>query len=211
MPTVSFDSFLPELSPIVPGCPEPVVTNALRTAAAEFCRRTLCWQVRLAEVAVTSASFPYAIPIPTHAQLSRVKAAHVGKVKLNPTNYEVLDQLRDWDTQLGTASHYLVEPDDTLVVFPKPSTATDLRLTVVYGVARSAVLLETFLYDQHRDALVHGALRLLTAMPDRAWSRPNDVVYHTSKFEQAVQATKVDVNSNSRAPGDLHVAPRSFA
>lgn len=211
MATVALDVFLPELNPHVMGCPEPVVTNALRTAATEFCRRTLCWQERLPAVSVTDTSFPYAIPVGAHAQLARVQSVNVGTIKLGPTNYEVLDQLHDWDTQMGSPSHYLVEPDDTLVVFPLPAVAADLRLTVAYGVARDATVLEDFLYDQHRDALVHGALRLLNAIPDRSWTRPNDVLYHTAKFEQAVQATRIDVKSNSRAPGDLRVAPRPFA
>jgi len=211
MATVALDVFLPELNPHVMGCPEPVVRNALRTAATEFCRRTLCWQARLPAVEVSAASFPYAIPVGAHALLARVLSVRLGLLKLGPTNYEALDQLHDWDTQLGSASHYLVEPDDTLVVFPLPAVASDLRVTVAYGVARDATVLEDFLYDQHRDALVHGALRLLTAMPDRSWSRPSDVLYHTAKFEQAVQATRIDVKSNSRAPGDLRVTPRPFA
>lgn len=211
MATVALSVFLPELNPRVMGCPEPVVTNALRTAATEFCRRTLCWQERLAAVAVTSISFPYAIPVPVHAELSRVMAVHVGLAKLYPTNYEALDVVYDWDTRLGAPSHFLVEPDDTLVVYPLPEVSSDLRMTVAYGVARDATVLEDFLYKQHRDTLVDGALRLLTAQPDRPWSRPNDVAGHSVKFEQGVQAARIDINRNVRAPGDLRVSPIPFA
>ncbi len=37
MAEVNFDTILKEVSPFVPNCPEPVMVNAIRNAAIDFC------------------------------------------------------------------------------------------------------------------------------------------------------------------------------
>jgi len=197
MATVDLSVFLPELATHVAGCPNPLITNALTTAATEFCTRTLCWQERLAAVDVTKSSFPYTIPVASHAAhatLVRVMAAQIENLILKPTSYEDLDHLPAWDTQEGTPYGFLITSQGTLLAYPLPSEATTLRLTVALTVERAATVLEEFLYIRWRDVLVHGALRILHAMPDKPWSKPDLVGLHTKPFEQGVAAARVEAN-----------------
>lgn len=110
MATVSLDSFLSELSPHVTGCPNPLITHALVTAATDFCTRTLVWQERLAAVAVTKLSFPYTIPAAAHATPVKVLTAQAGDVILTPTSYAALDTSHDWDTAEGAPYGFLITP-----------------------------------------------------------------------------------------------------
>lgn len=211
MPTVSLDVFVPEINPRVVGCPDGVLKNALLTAATEFCTRTLSWQVRHAPVSTSATSYPYTIPLPAHAALARVMAAHVGSSKLEPTSYEVLDHSYNWDTHQGNPSHFLVEADSELVVFPLPSTSMDLRITAAYTVARNATVLEEFLYTTWRDTLVAGALYNLTSQPGRAWSDPAFAEMYQLKFEQGVTSARAEVRTNGKTLGELSVSPRPLA
>jgi len=210
MATVALTTFLPEITPHVPGCPEPVILNALVTAATEFCTRTLAWQERIASVQVTSGSFPYDIDVDTHAALARVMSVTVGTLKLTPTSYAALDQTTNWDTQTGTPVSFLIQSDGDLLVYPLPSESMALTMTISNTVARSATVLEKFLHTRWRDVLVAGALRIIHAMPDKSWSKPDMVALHTQKFEQGVTAASVDRN-RSQMVSTQAVIMRPFA
>lgn len=211
MPTVSLDAFVPQINPHVVGCPDGVLKNALLTAATEFCTRTLSWQVRQAPVATSATSYPYSIPLPAHATLARVLAVHVDTSKLKPTSYEALDQSYDWDTRTGNPSHFLVEANSTLVVFPLPAAPMDLRITAACTVARDATVLEDFLYTTWRDALVAGALYNLTSQPKRAWSDSTQAQTHLLQFERGIHAARTEVRTNGKTLGELCVSSRPIA
>jgi hypothetical protein len=211
MATVALDTLLPEISPIVPGCPEPVILNAVRTALTEFCTRSLFWKERLVPVSVQSGDFPYTIPAPAHGQFARVLSAHAGEVELHATSYDALDRNSDWDSKTGTPYHYVITPNRQLVVYPKPESAINLRLTVAYTALPTATVMEDFLFDRWRYALASGALKLLYAMPDKGWSHPDLAPYHANRFEVAIKDAFIEGRVANMARGTLSVTQRPFA
>lgn len=210
MGTVALSAFLPELNPHVAGCPEPLILNALSSATTEFCNRTLIWQERLPEVQVTSSGFPYTIPVEPHATFERVISAQVGTIVITPTSYKSLDDLPNWDTILGTPQNFLITIHGKLIVYPLPAISAPLRLTVAFTAARGAILIEDFLFTRWRDVLVHGALSLLHAMPERAWSKPDKVGLHGAKFEQGISLARSE-QDRGQVVSDKTINMRPFA
>lgn len=210
MATVALDVFLPYINPKVPGCPDPLVKSALVTAATDFCTRSQIWHERLAAVSVTSGSFPYTVPVSSHAELIRLLSAYAGTSKMTPASYAELDTVYDWDTQTGTPSRYLFNASGKLIAYPLPNTAMDLRLRIVNTVARDATVLEDFLYERWRDELVHGALAVLTSQPNRSWSNAEQYVLHANKFEQGVSKARIEAERNL-STNDAYVAQRPLA
>lgn len=210
MATVALDVFLPQISTKVMGCPDPVVRDALVRAAAEFCTRSECWHELQAAASVTSANFPYSIPVAAHARVIRLLAAKVDGSTITETSYGALDSVEDWDTETDTPAHYLFNSSDKLIVYPLPIAAVSLRLRVVYTVARAATVLEDFLYTRWLEEIASGAVAKLVSEPNKVWSNPDQYAFHKAIFERGVVAARIESRRNLTT-ADMCVAMRPAA
>lgn len=210
MATVAIATFLPHISPKVLGCPDPLIYNALRSAAFDFCSRSEIWSTRLAAASVTSADFPYSIPTDAHAQAVRLLSARCDGASLTETSYDALDSVEDWDTETGTPANYLFNEDDKLVVYPLPSGTSTLRLRVVLAPARGAELIDATLDNKWREALASGAIALLCAEPNKPWSNAEQYAYHNNIFEQGVRDARIEARRRMTT-GNISVAMRPAA
>jgi hypothetical protein len=193
MATVPLDVFLPEIAPNVVGCPEPLIKNALVTAAREFCSRTLCWQVSLPKVELSDGDFPYSIPTPTDGDLARVLSVRTDYLNLSPTTVSMLDNIVNWEEHFGAPGLFYITPTGKLVLYPRLSEPIEIRVTAAYTVSFDAAQLEDLLFNYWRDAIVSGTLKYLQAMPNKGWSNPDHAMIHGSRFENGMKMCAAEV------------------
>lgn len=210
MATVALSAFLPQISPKVTGCPDPLIYNALLSAATDFCSRSMIWSSRLAAASVTSANFPYTIPASAHARAVRLISAYVDGSELTETTYAKLDTVEDWDTETGTPAQYLFNEDDQLIVYPLPDTTVSLRLRAVFAPARGATAIEQTLYTNWLEPLASGAIKILAAEPGKPWSDPTQFSYHSGIFERGVASARAEA-LRRMTQADVTVAMRPLA
>lgn len=211
MATVSLKNFLPYVTPKVPACPQPIVLDAVRAAAIDFCERTLLWFEKQAVVAVDSLSFPYTITPPAHGAVTRVTHVFVDGIELQPKTFDVLDISDTWDTETGSPKYYFLVFGSGLRVQPLPESSMDMRVTVAYAPTRTAEVVESFLYDIWLDAVAAGALRRLMSDIGAVWFNADGSAFYNQVYASKVHEAMIERNSGVQVVAPLQVRCVPFA
>ena len=212
MASTRFDAFLPEAAPLVPGCPNPVIVNAVRNAAIEFCTETLAWQETQDAFSATSAEFPLTLDAPSGARVVQVVSMTVEGAPVDPVAEDLLDQtVPGWRTQTGSGVLGFYQPDDvTVSTYPLPETALTFRLRVAYSPTRAASSMNADIAQRHMESIVAGAAARLMDMPAQPWTNAVQAEVYRMRFGRAIHNLRVAVNK-SRTRAELQVRMRRFA
>jgi hypothetical protein len=93
----TFASLIPRINPNVPGCPQPLMEQAVRHAAIRTCERTLVWRHAEPEFAVSPGVHQYFYRKPQDADVHVVFAAMVNGSPLERLTLEqALMKYPDW-------------------------------------------------------------------------------------------------------------------
>lgn len=168
----------------VPGCPEPLISDAIIDAAIEFCRRT---RAVTEDVSVTTAAADATYPLDTSAgtRAWRVLRVERDTVPLNKSSKPVFDANPHLRAD-GTASHYYLE-DDTLTLGPVPEVVETLDVSVVVEPVLGATTIPDVLYNDWRRVVAAGAKAILLAIPKTEWQSLSDAAIELAAFNSGVE------------------------
>ncbi len=96
-----------------------------------------------------------------------------------------------------------------LSLYPTPSQAEPLVVRAAYTPTESATTLPDFLGQDYRDAVTGGAKSILMAIPGKAWTNPELVMFHRAKFDAAI-STAVAEELHGRTVSTVTLRPRRF-
>lgn len=208
----ALSAFIPEIAAACPNCPSPLMEQAIRRAATEFCFKTLWWIVKLDAVGVSAGLAQYSLSPPDSESIIAMvmDINYDGRKLLLPVT---LDQLTtsypEWESDEGDPSMYLQISTGELELVPVPEESAIMVATVALAPSRTTEVIDDGIYNYHFDTVVHGALWKLYEMPGKAWSDPQAALYHENLFYYGVNSAKASrIRSNSRA--NLRVDPVSF-
>ena len=214
MLTRTLREFRFQVSPDVPGCPGAMIDRAVRQAAIEFCRFTRTWREALDPFRARDGVAEYELDLPACALIESVVFAQHNGVEILPTTEQTLVDTGDtWRTQEATqVTNYYLKDRNLLRVYPIPDTTTAKALDVVVALkpAQDATELPEILFNDHLEALGHGALQRLKAMPRKSWSAPEDVQYHMAQFERMKKDEKAERLNDYTRESTLRVRPASY-
>ena len=194
MATVGFDYFLPEAAPWLPGCPNPVITHALRSAAIDFCRRSLAWVVDPAAVLTVADQQEYDIALPVaETEFVMPRRVFVGGAEVFPldANNSADIAVPVADLGSGTVTRFDVNGDNQLVLIPAPA-ADDIEIVTKIAVcpARDGTVMDAVLASIYYEVIASGAIARLAAEENKPWSSPSSAVRRGNMFEAGVTAAK---------------------
>lgn len=211
LPDTYLGVFLPHVIPHCPSCPDPVALHMLRRAAQRFCERTKAW--RYTATQAISANGPVVVT-PTPSQIVEIESATFDGADLSPSTFVYADpeQLTGQVstgrplriTQVGPGS-VQIEPftAGTLRVslFLKPRPGRSLSGDPSDPLRDTLDMVPAFLFDQHADAIAAGALALILAIPDQAFTNLQMAGAYGATFEAAcVELEAVSRRGQQRAP-----------
>lgn len=194
----ALSAFTPYIAPEVPGCPEPLIDDAVRRAAIEFCDKSRALRERVA--VNTVASQDYVTLAPTGGDVAHLYKLMVGDETLDPTTRTDFDE--DGDT--GQPLEYYVEPPNTLRLYPVPDAIYALVAHVAVKPDRDATTLDDVLYNNWRDEIAAGAKARLMLMSKQPWYNPDDAAVAQGIFQSAI-----DRAAHKRATGNVGAPIRS--
>lgn len=185
----------------VPGCPEPLIADAIIDAAIEFCRKT---RAVTEDVTVTTVAADATYPLTTSANTRAWRVLRVERdtVPLNKSSKPVFDanvHLR----AAGTASHYYLD-DDTLTLGPVPEAIETLDVSVVVEPVLGATTIPDVLYNDWRRVVASGAKAVLLAIPKTEWQSLSDATVELGLFRAGI-----DDAISKRDGGGAGYIPRS--
>ena len=209
--TVALETFIPDIAVECSGASNPLILSAVRTAAIEFCRKSLYWQEEMDPVPIIKGVAEYELSPGVGVQIVRIMSVNIdGDGTLPPLTLEQVERaLPQWRTVQGDPAGFVAINPETFRLTPVPDTAGTLNATVAYAPTRTGGVVPDAIYDQHFEVIKHGTLSRLKAMMGHAFYDPQAAIYYTGRFNAGVNAAAVERNKGfSRA--NLRVEPRAF-
>jgi hypothetical protein len=183
MTTVAFEDFLPQVAPLVLMCPNPMVVNAIRNTAIDFCTRTNVWQETQDTESATAIGLPLDLSAPVGAMVVLVLACKIDGQLIPPVTIDYLDDRHpNWEVATGTPSNYFQPNTAQLGLYPKPVAAVNVTLRVAYAPTRASTGIDSAIYENNLTTIAAGALASLLVMPGVAWSNPELALYYAAIY-----------------------------
>lgn len=191
-------AYTPYISPDVPGCPEPLIDDAVRVAAIAFCAGSACIRERIAFNTVTAQD--YVVMAPVGGDVVRVYRVMIGDTILQPTRRDDFDE----DGDRGQPREYYVEGDNTLRLYPVPDAIYAVVAHVSVKPDRDAATLDDMLFNRYRDDIASGAKAKLMLMANQPWANTSGAELHAAIFNNAI-----DMAAHRRATGGVSAPLRT--
>ena len=186
---IKYETLLPEILPMVSGCPDTLVENNIRAAVIELCERASVYQAELDPVTTVSNIYEYDLETPTGTSVQKVLwVTHQGK-DLEPLTTTLLEQrLPKWREESGVPEYFIQQTSSTFVLAPIPSD-TVVGSTIVRAVLRpthTSTACDEDVMNDYRDTIVNGALFRLLRIPNKDWSDLQSASIYGQLFNQGV-------------------------
>ena len=162
----TWDQFYPYILTDVIGCPFPLVDNALRLAAREFCQDTSAIREWSDAVTADGISPVFDFDISTSQELVKVMKAIVNDVDYDVISYKELPE--DWQNASPASIGNKVVQLDLLQyrVFPAPVAGDVITLQIATCPTIRATSCADDLVTRYADDIANGAkARLMTMQP----------------------------------------------
>lgn len=187
----ALSTLLPEILPYVPGCPDPMVEQELRSAARIFFTRTKAWVQWLDEEYLVANLREYDLSLPAGTEVVRVQRATVDGRPVEVVGWNSLPS--DMAIHGAGGTPQLVSSPDrlTLTIGAPGASGSRLQVQAALMPSRSATAIPDHLLSQHADALIDGAKYRLLRVPGPL-HKPQEAAEAMALFERAIAACSVD-------------------
>lgn len=200
---MTLDWFLPYMLIELPGCPQPLVKQALLSAASEFCRRTHAWSEVQEPIELQPGVRDYELDAPSGARVCVALDVMVNNRPLRP-----LRPMLPEEESCPVWFNMAIERG-MLSLYPTPTQAETMRVRAAYEPTEDAQTLPDFLGHDYLGAMTGGTKAILMAIPGKTWSHPDLVPYHRQKFDDAVVEALAD-ELHGRTVGAVTLRPVRF-
>jgi len=192
----SFESFMKDVLPYVPGCPDTVVENALRSSSIELCEKAAVYTKELDPITTVAGIHEYEFGQPTGTKVDKIIWGIYNGRDLEAITPRMLESRKPkWreSNNTSTPEYFLQQSPDLFWLIPVPDTtkASGIIMNVSLKPSRTSNNILTEIADDYRDGIIFGALYRLLRMPSRDWSDPQAAVDYAGLFAQTVQDAEI--------------------
>ncbi|SEK64357.1 hypothetical protein [Nitrosovibrio tenuis] len=186
--------------PDTPGCPFEAMDAALRQAATSFCEQSLAWKYEHPSIPVTIGIASYGVVAPAEAMMHAIIHAEFDGKEINSRIREADTWTAGWSRKTGMPEYIFgAAPSVTLV--PVPDVAGTLSMTIALKPSPTAAGIDDFIFNEYREAIVHGALARLMLSPRKPYTNAQLAQYHSQQFlVKTADAGMRVARSYTRAP-----------
>lgn len=214
----TFESLLPDVLPSVYGCSDPVAIAAIRSAAIDFCTKSEVYQQELDPVTTVAKIYEYDLEPPKHTVVHKILWLINNGEKLEPVSTGLLEQrLPAWrdKANAGIPKYFVQQGQDVFFLAPMPA-ATKVESVILRAVLKpqvAALELDDEIINNHKDAIVNGALFRLLRTPAKVWTDYSAAQIYASLYAEGVKEAE-DKARASNTPiarsvkyGGYHTSP----
>ena len=185
-----------DVLPYVPGCPDTMVENALRSSSIELCEKAAVYTKELDAISTVSGIYEYEFGQPAGTKVDKIIwAMYDGRDLEAITPRGLAAQKPKWrdGNNNSTPEHFLQISPEAFWLIPIPDTtnATGILMNVSLKPSRSSNNILTQIADDYRDGIIFGALYRLLRMPARDWSDPQAAADYAGLFRQTVEDAEI--------------------
>ena len=185
-----------DVLPYVPGCPDTMVENALRSSSIELCEKAAVYTKELDAISTVSGIYEYEFGQPAGTKVDKIIwAMYDGRDLEAITPRGLAAQKPKWrdGNNNSTPEHFLQISPEAFWLIPIPDTtnATGILMNVSLKPSRSSNNILTQIADDYRDGIIFGALYRLLRMPARDWWDPHAAGDYAGLFRQTVEDAEI--------------------
>jgi len=199
----SFDSLVKEVLPYVPGCPDTLVENHIRSATIDFAERSKAFVFDLDPITTVSGVYEYDFDAPTGTEVHQILWMTFDGNDMDPISPRSLElNFTDWRDRTGRPNVYLQKTPSTFWLVPVPGStlSNGILASVALKPTRTTSNIDTNFSNTYRDGIIYGALYRLLRIPQRDWSDPRAANEYFALFNEEVKQAELKARG-----GDLGV------
>lgn len=179
-----------DILPHVPGCPEPLIEDALKRVAIQFCRFTHIWEEQLEDIYPINGITRYSVNAPEGTEVISISYCATKTTPVPKSNWPQINPFG-----------LLKFPEQ-----PDPSKGP-LEIRAILKPTRTATGMPDQIGLHYQEALINGALAKLQEMPRKDWTDLQLSAYHQTLFDESVREARFR-KANSNTDKLMRVAPR---
>jgi hypothetical protein len=184
---ISYEALLPDILPMVPGCPDSLIKNNIRAAVIELCERASVYQAELDPLTTVGNIYEYDLEAPSGTAVQKILwITHEGK-DLEPLTSTLLEQrIPKWREGNGVPEYYIQQGSALVWLAPIP-TATGVSSTIVRAVLKpthTSSACDDGVMNDYRDTIINGALFRLLRIPNKEWTDLQGASVYGSLFNE---------------------------
>ena len=190
----SFNSLVKEVIPYVPGCPDTLILNNLRSATIELCEKSKAFVFDLDPITSISGVYEYDFDQPTGTDVHQILWATYDGEDLDPISPRSLEvNYPDWKDKSSIPQVYLQKTPNTFWIVPIPSSTktSAIQLSVALKPTRSSNNIDTTFSNDYRDGIIYGTLYRLLRIPAKDWTDPAAARDYLSLFNEEVKQAEL--------------------
>lgn len=203
--------------PFVPGCPEPMVDQAVIDSAVELAEFSQAIYEASPTIRLVEGRSTYSIFDGTGLDLDLVRfVLGPGNRELTPLSSpgQLQDVLPNWQGDSSNEpTHYSAwSTPELLTVYPTPSQIAAGASLRVHGTWKPSLAATSFpdsFGRSYYQTIVEGAKSRLMMMPDRKWSNPQLAAVSEKKFRDGMVDAKNEA-LHGKVGGSVRVRPVRF-
>ena len=206
-----YTDLYPYLSPELPGCPDPVILQALQKAGRMFCLDTEAWWEQLKPVNLVDGQVSYRISPSWEAEVKRIRDLRINTAEgiangdegdpVNPALYDFYPAGNK--TPLGTSiSENTVILDDSLE--PADNVTNGLEVSIILVPYLDSDKLDPVFLNSWIEALIGRAMADLMSMTGKKWMNPGRANVYELQYQKARSRAKIEkIRGNTSKDTDV--------
>jgi len=198
----TYEQFLNEVMPHVPGCQVNVAVNAIRNTVIEFCEKTLILQRDHDPVTVTQSLPDYDLDPPAGYLVTKIMKAWYKNIPLVPAAPDEIGTVSVYNPLAPEAEgpgqpRWILQKDErtfSLLPVPDESVANAITMRVALKPTRASSSVEDVIFEDYVEVIGHGACARLLSMPAKPWTSPQMAGVSKMLFDQGVNQARQRAN-----------------
>ena len=190
----TFDGLVKEVLPYVPGCPDSLVLNNLRSATIDLCEKSKAYIYDLDAITTVSGVYEYEFDQPTGTDVHQILWMTYNGDDLDPITPRSLElNYPDWRDRSALPQVYLQKDVNSfwLVPVPNATLSNGILVSVALKPKRTSNNIDTKFSDSYRDGIIYGALHRLLRIPNRDWTDVGSANNYFSLFSEEVRQAEL--------------------
>ncbi|MBW1845532.1 MAG: hypothetical protein JRI94_00455, partial [Deltaproteobacteria bacterium] len=195
--------FMPNIAPAFNLAPTAIIRSWIIEACRKFCWESLLWREQVDPVSVVAAQAFYDLTddaivlegtstqVNSIADIVSLEHIELAQIDLETSSERYLDENeRGWRQRVESRPRRFImdaKRQLRLVYIPTQAIADGLDMWLTLMPARSATLIEQFIYDDYRLAIENCAMAFMLEMPGVPWSDPKGALFYWTKWEMYME------------------------
>lgn len=197
---MNFSNLATKISPYVQGLGYPVILDAIRESARDFCEDTEIWRDLKLDIDIAPKQAYIDISFGKDINVIQIRKVMINGFEIRQlTNEEYLSQGNVFDDSLnsGTPRACAFFAPSRIQFLPINGEETKLNVFCSLKPSLEAETMPEDILSDYGDVIKHGALRELYLMPNKPWFSYDLSKYHDRKFVLGCQKAKASANKGN--------------